>query len=120
MNILIVDDDIVDRESIKRTLNQSTSHFNFVETESVDEALIVLSEYTFDVILLDYRMPKRDGIELLLELRNVSSDINVAVIMLSNSEETELALECVKAGAQDFLLKNEVSTSRLKLSLIHI
>ena len=118
MNILIVDDDIVDRESIKRTLNQSTSHFNFVETESVDEALIVLSEYTFDVILLDYRMPKRDGIELLLELRNVSSDINVAVIMLSNSEETELALECVKAGAQDFLLKNEVSTSRLKRAIV--
>lgn len=118
MNILIVDDDIVDRESIKRTLNQSTSHFNFVETESVDEALIVLSEHTFDVILLDYRMPKRDGIELLLELRNVSSDINVAVIMLSNSEETELALECVKAGAQDFLLKNEVSTSRLKRAIV--
>lgn len=102
MNILIVDDDIVDRESIKRTLNQSTTHFNFVETESVDEALIALSDKKFDAILLDYRMPKRDGIELLLELRNASMDVSVAVIMLSNSEETELALECVRAGAQDF------------------
>lgn len=106
MNILIVDDDIVDRESIKRTLNQSTTHFNFVETESVDEALIALSDKKFDAILLDYRMPKRDGIELLLELRNASMDVSVAVIMLSNSEETELALECVRAGAQDFLLKS--------------
>ena len=118
MNILIVDDDIVDRESIKRTLGRSTTQFNFVETESVDEALAALLEQKFDAILLDYRMPKRDGIELLLELRNASLDISVAVIMLSNSEETELALECVRAGAQDFLLKSEVSTSRLNRAIV--
>lgn len=117
MNILIVDDDIVDRESIKRTLSRSTTHFNFVETESVDEALHALSVSKFDAILLDYRMPKRDGIELLLELRDATSDISVAVIMLSNSEETELAIECVRAGAQDFLLKSEVSSSRLQRAI---
>jgi diguanylate cyclase (GGDEF)-like protein len=118
VNILIVDDDIVDRESIKRTLNQSTTHFDFVETESVDEALTALSANNFDVILLDYRMPKRDGIELLLELRNASLDVSVAVIMLSNSEESELALECVRAGAQDFLLKSEVTSSRLQRAIV--
>jgi diguanylate cyclase (GGDEF)-like protein len=118
VNILIVDDDIVDRESIKRTLNQSTTHFNFAETESVDEALTTLSDKKFDAILLDYRMPKRDGIELLLELKNASMDVSVAVIMLSNSEETELALECVRAGAQDFLLKSEVTTSRLQRAIV--
>lgn len=118
MNILIVDDDGIDRENIKRTLGHSTTPFNFTETESVDEALSALSVNNFDIILLDYRMPKRDGIELLLELRNSENDLNVAVIMLSNSEETELALECVRAGAQDFLLKSEVSTSRLQRAIV--
>tara|TARA_R110000803_G_scaffold154417_1_gene219184 strand:+ start:5086 stop:6774 length:1689 start_codon:yes stop_codon:yes gene_type:complete len=114
LNILIVDDDIVDREHIKRTLNKTSINWSFTETESVDEGLAVFAVNKFDVILLDYRMPKRDGIELLLELRNTSLEKNVAIIMLSNSEQPELALECIKAGAQDFLLKSEVSSSKLE------
>lgn len=114
---MIVDDDIVDRESIKRTLNQAANHFDFVETESVDEGLAALSDHKFDAVLLDYRMPKRDGIELLLEMRDATSNQSVAVIMLSNSEETELAIECVRAGAQDFLLKSELTTSRLQRAI---
>ncbi|MGB2739584.1 MAG: EAL domain-containing protein [Cognaticolwellia sp.] len=118
MNILIVDDDIVDREHIKRTLNKTNTDCHFVETESVDEGLAAFAEQKFDVVLLDYRMPKRDGIELLLELRGASSDISVAIVMLSNSEESALALQCIKAGAQDFLLKSEVTASRIERAIL--
>ena len=118
MNILIVDDDIVDREHIKRTLKKTSSNWHFVETESVDEGLTAFANQQFDVILLDYRMPQRDGIELLLELRSASLESSVAIIMLSNSEEPALALECVKAGAQDFLLKAEVTSSRLQRAIL--
>ncbi|AZQ84520.1 GGDEF domain-containing response regulator [Colwellia sp. Arc7-635] len=118
MNILIVDDDIVDREHIKRTLNKTSDDWSFVETESVDEGLAAFAVNNFDVVLLDYRMPKRDGIELLLELRGASLEKSVAIVMLSNSEESVLALECIKAGAQDFLLKSEVTSSRLQRSIL--
>ncbi|WP_077286653.1 GGDEF domain-containing response regulator [Cognaticolwellia aestuarii] len=118
MNILIVDDDIVDREHIKRTLHKTSTNWLFTETESVDEGLIAFAKNDFDVILLDYRMPKRDGIELLLELRNSSLEKSVAIVMLSNSEQPELALECIKAGAQDFLLKSEVNSSRLERAIL--
>jgi diguanylate cyclase (GGDEF)-like protein len=118
LNILIVDDDIVDREHIKRTLNKTNTDCHFVETESVDEGLAAFAEQKFDVVLLDYRMPKRDGIELLLELRGASSDISVAIVMLSNSEESALALQCIKAGAQDFLLKSEVTASRIERAIL--
>lgn len=63
-------------------------------------------------------MPQRDGIELLLEIRRAPLDNSVAIIMLSNSEEPELALECVRAGAQDFLLKSEVTASRLERAIL--
>ena len=118
MNILIVDDDIVDREHIKRTLNKTNDDWSFVETESVDEGLAAFSSNSFDVVLLDYRMPKRDGIELLLELRGASLEKSVAIVMLSNSEESVLALDCIKAGAQDFLLKSEVTSSRLQRAIM--
>ncbi len=113
-----MDDDIVDREHIKRTLHKTSTNWLFTETESVDEGLIAFAKNDFDVILLDYRMPKRDGIELLLELRNSSLEKSVAIVMLSNSEQPELALECIKAGAQDFLLKSEVNSSRLERAIL--
>ena len=118
MNILIVDDDIVDREHIKRTLSKSDQKCNFIETESVDEGLAAFRKHKFDVILLDYRMPQRDGIEMLLELKNEPIENSVAIIMLSNSEESSLALACLKAGAQDFLLKIEVTAARLNRAII--
>ncbi|MBA6327481.1 EAL domain-containing protein [Colwellia sp. MB02u-6] len=118
MNILIVDDDVVDREHLIRTLNKANSDCHIVETESVDEGLAAFKAEKFDVVLLDYRMPKRDGIELLLELRGALVDHSVAIIMLSNSEESDLALECIKNGAQDFLLKSEVTSSRLRRAIL--
>jgi len=115
---LIVDDDVVDREHIKRTLSKTNLEWHFVETESVDEGLAAFEKQKFDVVLSDYRMPQRDGIELLLALRSASLASSVAIIMLSNSEEPTLALECIKAGAQDFLLKSEVTASRLQRAIL--
>lgn len=115
---MIVDDDVVDREHLIRTLNKANSDCHIVETESVDEGLAAFKAEKFDVVLLDYRMPKRDGIELLLELRGALVDHSVAIIMLSNSEESDLALECIKNGAQDFLLKSEVTSSRLRRAIL--
>ena len=118
MNVLIVDDDVVDREHIKRTLRKSAQNCHFVETESVNEGLEAFRLASFDVVLLDYRMPQRDGIELLLELKSEKNGNSVAIIMLSNSEEEALALECIKAGAQDFLLKVEVTASKLNRAIL--
>jgi diguanylate cyclase (GGDEF)-like protein len=119
MNILIVDDDYVDREHIKRTLLKNDTPCNFTETESVDAAIECFQTQQFDVVLLDYRMPQRDGIELILELRNEPMDRAVAIVMLSNSEDEDLALECVRAGAQDFVPKAEISSSRLRRAILH-
>lgn len=119
MNILIVDDDYVDREHVKRTLHKGNSLFNFSESESVNEGLALFRSQRFDCVLLDYRMPQRNGLEMLNELRRDPMDQSVAIIMLSNSEDEELALSCIRAGAQDFLLKSEISRRQLMRAIIH-
>ncbi len=119
MNILIVDDDYVDRKHIKRTLLRNGTATEIYEAESVDQAIEMFRARDIDVVLLDYRMPQRDGIEMLLELRNEPRDKGVAIIMLSNSEDEELALSCVRAGALDFVLKSEISRSRLRRAILH-
>ncbi len=119
MNVLIVDDDLVDRELIKRTLKRSNITCNITEVESIDDALVQLNNASFDTILLDYNLPQRNGIELLLELKDDPKRHNIAVIMMSTSKEDELALNCINAGAQDFLVKNEINAFRLQRAIIN-
>jgi diguanylate cyclase (GGDEF)-like protein len=119
MNILIVDDDKVDRESIRRALKFTSSSCIIQEVESVDEALAIIKEQHFDIILLDYNLPQRNGIELLLELQGDHTVNATAIIMMSSDEEDDLALECIRAGAQDFLLKTEISPFRIHRAIIN-
>ena len=119
MNILIVDDDIVDRELITRTLRRSNITSDITGVESVDEALEQLKKMEFDAVLLDYNLPKRNGIELLVELRNAHERHDVAVIMMSTSKDDELALNCINAGAQDFLVKTEINVFRLQRAIVN-
>ncbi|MET1254195.1 EAL domain-containing protein [Aliikangiella maris] len=119
MNVLVVDDDKLDRMQIKRTLSSSNLEVNITEALTVDEGLAAYSEGNFDVVLLDYRMPQRDGIEMIVEIRNEPKESSTAIVMMSSSEDEELAINCIKAGAQDFLIKSEITESRLRRAIQH-
>lgn len=119
MNVLIVDDDMVDRKIIRRTLALSNINDEITEVSSVKEGLAVLIDNEFDVILLDFRMPEMDGIEMMNELHSRSDLGNTAVIMMSASESEKLALECIEAGAQDFFTKSELTRERLTKGILH-
>jgi len=56
--------------------------------------------------------------QVLLEIKNDASVSGTAVIMISSSDEEKLALECIRAGAQDFLTKTDISTFRLNRAII--
>lgn len=119
MNVLIVDDDIVDRELAIRTLKRSDIQCDFCEVESVNDALEKLESTSFDAILLDYNLPLRNGIELLQELKNDPDKHDIPVVMMSSSQEDELALNCINAGAQDFLIKSEINVFRLQRAVVN-
>lgn len=119
MEILIVDDDEVDRALVIRTLKKSDLEVNITQASTVDEGLALFKSSQFDIVLLDYRMPQRDGIEMIVELRNEPKEESTAIVMMSSSEDESLALECIHAGAQDFLLKSDISEVRLRRALLH-
>ena len=75
--------------------------------------------HNYDLILLDYQLPPSNGIEVLRELRG-SNEFSSAIVMVSHSNDEELAVRCVEAGAQDFLMKGEVTASRLKRSILSL
>lgn len=118
MKVLIVDDDKVDRTSIIRVLKKNSPIPTIIEADTAEEGLKLLTESRFDVILLDYNLPKKNGIEFLLELKVNSITRNTAVIMMSTSEEEKIALDCIKSGAQDFLTKTEITAFRLRRAIL--
>ena len=120
MKVLIVDDDAVDRRVVRRTLGASGDSYHEVqEASSVAEGLELLDGNQFDVILLDCRMPDVDGIEMVTDMHAKPDMGNTAVVMISASDDTNLALRCIEAGAQDFIPKNEITLAKLERAILH-
>ena len=112
MHVLIIDDDELDRMALIRALNQANSQIEITEADSATSGLFLAKQQMFDIILLDYRLPDRDGIEVLMELRHANQK-HVTVVMLSRNDNDALAEMAIRQGAQDFLLKDEVNPRRL-------
>lgn len=119
MHILIVDDDLVDQEFVSRTLRHTQQDVEITTTTSVDQALALCACQPFDVILLDYRMPQRDGIELLDEIRQQPTKHQTAIVMMSTSSDNQLAMACVRAGAHDFIIKTDITVTQLERAILH-
>lgn len=99
--ILIVDDDI----SIRRTLKEILEFENFVIDESSDglDCIVKVKQNQYDVIILDIKMPKMDGMEAIEKILEMSPD--TPVVMISGHGNIDTAVEAVKKGAFDFIQK---------------
>jgi PAS domain S-box-containing protein len=116
IRILVVEDDLVDRMACRRALAQH-QNFEFVltEAETGREGLQLAHEQKPDCVLLDYHLPDLNGLEFLAELRNDLGEIPVPVMMLTGADNASVAVEAMKRGAQDYLVKD---SSRQYLELL--
>ncbi|MDK1313158.1 GGDEF domain-containing response regulator [Pseudoalteromonas ardens] len=118
IKVLLVDDDVIERKSLKRELTLNRCEYHVVETSTAEEAFVYLDNMTFDVVIIDYHMPRISGIEAVIRLRNMPNLKHTAIVMVSNNSDEALMLECINAGAQDFLLKSEVTESQLTRTIL--
>jgi DNA-binding NtrC family response regulator len=100
-NILIVDDDQIIRDSLKEILR--VEGYEVDAAESADQAIIKLANKTFDLVLLDLQMPGMDGLEVLSEVTRLAPDTRV--ILLTAHGSLESAIEALRFGAHDYILK---------------
>lgn len=99
--ILIVDDEEVVRKSYQRALN--TEHCTVTAASNGGEALQLMGDQSFDVVLLDQRMPGMDGMTLLKVIK--ANWPRSEVIMITGYPAVESAKQAVKLGAYDYLAK---------------
>lgn len=111
--ILLVDDEPLERGSLSLMLQQEGYHVTAVEDGLA--ALDLLEKEQFDIVVTDMRMPRMTGMELLkaLKERNIES----AVILITAYGEIKDAVEATKAGAYNFIEKDQNMDEELKLTI---
>jgi len=104
LNVLIVDDDFINRTLLKSILKRNPSVTNMIEAENGSDALDkVKADSSIDIVLLDIIMPILDGVEFLKIFRGNPIFHNIPVIVLS-TDDTRKG-EVMDLGANDFLRK---------------
>jgi two-component system sensor histidine kinase/response regulator len=102
-HLLVVDDDPANREVLCRRLERQGHH---VQTAGSGlDAMRILGESAFDLVLLDIMMPEMDGYEVLGRMKADERLQHVPVIMISALNELQSVVRCVEAGAEDYLTK---------------
>lgn len=100
--VLVVDDELIVRDSLKAWLDDEEG-FTVETAESGPEALDTLSKASYQLMLLDIKMPGMDGVEVLKKAKDMRPDLQV--VMMTAYATVETAVEAMKIGAFDYLIK---------------
>ncbi len=103
LNVLIVDDNETNRDTLARRLRQQGCRYEMAENGA--EAIAMIQPHKYDLILLDIMMPEVDGYSVLSHLKNDPELKRLPVIMISAVEEMESVMKCMELGADDYLTK---------------
>ncbi|HEX4605690.1 MAG TPA: sigma-54 dependent transcriptional regulator [Candidatus Angelobacter sp.] len=100
-SILIIDDEVAIRESLETLLE--FEGYSVESAETGEDGLARLNERTFDLVLLDFALPDRNGLEILADIR--SRDSQLAVIMITAYGTLDNAVRAMQQGATNFIQK---------------
>jgi len=116
--ILVVDDEATIRKTLGLAL--TSKGYNVLSAGNGAEALLLLEQNEIDLALLDMRMPGMSGYEVLKEIRKGRSALELPILMLTATDDSEAMISSLKAGANDYLIKpcnREILAARIETQL---
>jgi PAS domain S-box-containing protein len=119
--VLLVEDCLEDRTTYLRYLSHDRRHsYNILVAETGEEAISLCKQQFPDLILLDYLLPDMDGLEFLDELKIQFGQANCPVIMLTSQGNEEIAVQAIKNGAAEYLVKQNLIPESLCLIIENV
>jgi PAS domain S-box-containing protein len=115
LNILVIDDDEIDRIALKRSIRSSGFIAEIVAASNQQEGLDALKAMHFDCIFLDYNLPDCNGIEFLKAHKNQID--GAPVIVVTSHGDEKLAVEAMRSGACDYIPKNLINPEGIAQSI---
>lgn len=100
VSLLLVEDDASLRQALTKAL--SKAHYNCKGVGSLEEALKALLEESYDIVLLDLKLPDAEGPQVVKRVKEVSE---AKIIVITGYGDIKTAVESIKAGAYDFIQK---------------
>lgn len=124
VKLLLIEADVEDAVLLKETLMEIEQRccrkiwspvFLPLHVERLSDALDVLAEEAFDLILVNVRLPDSHSLHAFLRLREAAPE--AAILLLADSDDDGLAISALREGAQDVLLKGEIDAAPLARAL---
>jgi PAS domain S-box-containing protein len=116
--ILIVEDSPEDREIYRRYLLRDHDYdYTIIEASLGKEGLNLWRQHEPDVVLLDYQLPDMNGLEFLVSLQTQQPLTPISIVMMTGVGSEAIAVQAIKAGVQDYLVKEQITSESLKLAL---
>ena len=114
--VLIIDDCAEDRQTLCRYLRDiPKQQFDCSESELARDGYALCAESAFDLVLLDWRLPDEDGLDVLLNLKQDYPAL--PIVMISAFGDEDVAVEALQGGATDYINKQKLSSQRLKKAI---
>ena len=114
--VLLIEDDIADA-TLARAYLDKQGEYCLYHVQTIEQALEAISNSKFDAIVSDLRLPSCDGLDSVKRILSVSP--TTPIVVLSGSDDRELGIEAVRAGAQDYLVKGRVLGPHLDEAIRH-
>src|SRR4051794_35347021 len=113
VKVLLIEDHPGQVVFLSQLLASSDAHMEFRLQTAVTLAagLALLAKEEFELILLDLSLPDSSGLETFVEIAEIATD--VAIVVLSGTDDVVLAIETVQLGAQDYLVKSHLDNHLL-------
>lgn len=118
---LLIVDDTSEFRTLYRSylLSENWQTENIHEAESGDLGIEKAKELKPDCILLDYRLGDMEGLEFLEKLKEGRSDVPCAVIVMTGQGNEKIAVQCMKAGSEDYLVKDTIDKKELASTIVN-
>ncbi|MBW4524672.1 MAG: response regulator [Phormidium tanganyikae FI6-MK23] len=116
IKVLLIEDNPGDARLLQELLIEVRSQrFELTQVEQLNQGLQQLQDHSFDVILLDLSLPDTQGLETFIRLYN--HDRNTPIVVITGLNDETLASRAVQSGAQDYLVKDQVTSDILVRSI---
>jgi len=118
LHILLVEDDHGDARLLQENLRDvKEGKFTYTCVSTVNEVLDQLQNAQFDVMLLDLNLPDNQGLDTFLKVQSPAR--MTPILILTGQDDQSLALQAVKAGAQDYIVKGQMVGSLLARAILY-
>lgn len=104
IRVLVIDDNDVDRERIRRSLRRNSGTFSLTEADSLKNGIALANSQPVDVVVLDLTLQETTGLQTLSTFRE--SVPNVPIVLVSGIADEQMALDSIRNGAEDFIPKD--------------